>query len=51
MHPRDGADKTLAIIQKIAHEVLTSSASKVKLNLGHNWIHLWAAFLQTKNAF
>ena len=36
MHPRDGADKTQAIIQKIVHEVLTSSASKVKLNLGHN---------------
>ena len=51
MHPRDGANKTLAIIQNIAHEVLTSSASKVKLNLGHKWIHLWAAFLQTKNAF
>ena len=36
MHPRDGADKTLTIIQKIVHEVLTSSVSKVKLKLGHN---------------
>ena len=36
MHPRDGAEKKLAIIQNIAHEVLTSSASKEKLNLGHN---------------
>ena len=39
MHPTDGTDKTLTNVQKIAHGVLISSARKVKLNLGHNYMH------------
>ena len=43
------AQKNSLNYQKIAQEVLTSSANKMKFDIGHSWRHLLVEFLQTKN--
>ena len=36
MRPRNGADKSLLNLEKIANEVLTTSTNKMMIDLEHN---------------